>query len=319
MVQSFALRLSPKGLKVQMIKDKKGYTLVELMMAILLTLIVLSAAYSTYIAQQRSFTAQDQVAEMQSSSKTAFDLMVKEIKEAGFGVPDNPSINGVTRTISHPTTGNNAGVNSSDALTILGGFRLMGTLSVAGTIGANSVTVLYNSDVYFDTTNKSHISFMGLQYAQITAHTTSTVGGNTYGNITLDRGLNKPFPSGTPVYLIEDATYRICQRRPSDSIDCGTALIQNATFVLRREGRAGMPNENIVIADNIEDIQFDSASNSNRLGVYLLARTARPDPNFQNQGIKPDIPVVDDVAGTSNDSYRRRLWLINIHYRNNRP
>ena len=41
----------------------RGFTLVELMIAITITVLAMAAVYTTFIVQQRSFTTQDQVAE----------------------------------------------------------------------------------------------------------------------------------------------------------------------------------------------------------------------------------------------------------------
>ena len=62
----------------------------------------MAAVYTTFIVQQRSFTTQDQVAETEVSSKIAFDMLVNDIRTAGFGYPDdeNPLVNGFTGAIN---------------------------------------------------------------------------------------------------------------------------------------------------------------------------------------------------------------------------
>ncbi len=237
-----------------------------------------------------------------------------EIREAGFGVPDSPNINGFTSTF---TVTDNGGANSPDQLTILGGFTQMGTTAAAAIIGNNIITINYTGGAQFDTATMRYISFMGLQYSEITSISGTS---NPY-TLTLNSSFSKPFPAGIPVYLVEDVTYQI-----------------NANLDLTRRGNIDMnpppnppPNNvfTVTIAGNIEDIQFDTTTVADSIGVHILARTAIADPkNFLNQGIKPDIFAdldndgVDDindapgVVGTDEDSFRRRLWSTNVHYRN---
>lgn len=65
-------------------KNNKGFTLVELMISLAMTGIIVAAVYSAYIIQQKSYTAQDQVTEMQQNIRAAIYTMVHEIRMAGY-------------------------------------------------------------------------------------------------------------------------------------------------------------------------------------------------------------------------------------------
>ena len=52
-------------------------------------MVIIGAIYGSYISQQRSYIAQDQVAEMNSTSKIALDMIVNDIRETGFGLPED--------------------------------------------------------------------------------------------------------------------------------------------------------------------------------------------------------------------------------------
>ncbi len=61
-----------------------GFTLVELLVGILLSGIVLAGLYSVFISQERAFSAQERVAEMNQNIRAAMDLMTREIRMAGY-------------------------------------------------------------------------------------------------------------------------------------------------------------------------------------------------------------------------------------------
>jgi type IV pilus assembly protein PilW len=60
-----------------------GFTLVELMMAMTISAIVMSAVFSTYFAQQKSHRVQQQTAELQQNLRTAMYFIEREVRMAG--------------------------------------------------------------------------------------------------------------------------------------------------------------------------------------------------------------------------------------------
>ena len=61
-----------------------GFTLIELMIAMLLGLVVIAGVTSVFLAGQQSFRTNDSLAEVQDSSRVAFELMARDIREAGL-------------------------------------------------------------------------------------------------------------------------------------------------------------------------------------------------------------------------------------------
>ena len=62
----------------------KGFTLIEILVAIAITGVVMAGVYSAYSSQQRSYIVQEQVAGMQQNLRSAMDLMEREIRTAGY-------------------------------------------------------------------------------------------------------------------------------------------------------------------------------------------------------------------------------------------
>ena len=70
-------------------RDKKGLTIIELMIAMVLAFVLVSAAYRAFSSQQKSYTIQNQVTEMQQVLRAVTDMMVREIRMAGYIAPDD--------------------------------------------------------------------------------------------------------------------------------------------------------------------------------------------------------------------------------------
>lgn len=322
--------------------NSRGFSVIELLIAVTMSAVVVAAVYSSFIIQQRSMNAQDLTADTNSYSKVAFNMMIDDIREAGFGFPgpvSNPNVNGLTQYINVSDSGTNGG---PDAVTVVGGFRDAATLAVPTIIGTNQIQITYiDNNPVFNTTDRSAISIDGVFYAKIISCTTDTNGMcSASALITLDRPLNKPIPAARRLYVLEDRTF------------CVTA---NAEF--RRISRnadvancAGTANSNTeTLAENINDLQFAYAVDANGdgriddqngnstfdTGDYLnpplpanstilavrtsiLAATGRDDPNLE-ASTKPYFSTGITLENNNNgdsDRQRRTLWSMEVSFRN---
>jgi len=76
-------------------KTDKGFTLVELLIAMVITVIVMAAIYSVYYSQQKSYNTQQQVAMMQQNLRGAMIMLTKDIRMAGYdpiGIVPTPAV-----------------------------------------------------------------------------------------------------------------------------------------------------------------------------------------------------------------------------------
>ena len=62
----------------------KGFTLIELMIAMAVGLVLLAAVYSVFILQNKELNKQEQIAMMQDNARMAMDMMTKDIMMAGY-------------------------------------------------------------------------------------------------------------------------------------------------------------------------------------------------------------------------------------------
>jgi prepilin-type N-terminal cleavage/methylation domain-containing protein len=331
------MRLKPEN-------NKKGFTIIELMIALLITALAISAIYATFVAQQRSFTAQDQISETQGSSKVAFNLLVDAVRNAGFGYPrlEAPVINGFAGGIGVEESGDDGG---PDSITLVGGYRQVGTLAEPAVIGLDTITISYlDSNAIVNLEDRMHITFDGVGYARIADCTLEDDRCSAADNIVLDRGINKPYPAGRPIYVLEDITYCVDdnsslmkRQRGADAVNC-----TEGNFI-------------DTIADNIDDLQFayavdtdgdglinDDFPGGNNNGIFdpgdfitppfpfnsrvmavrlnILARTRQDNPNIEST-TKPfhDTGItLENNTTPDDDQLTRKFWTMETFLRNAR-
>ncbi len=77
---------------------ERGFTLVELMVAMAVGGIVMAAVMTSFLSQHRSYLAQDNVVEMQQNARVSMDMLTRDIRSAGF----DPNNLGAGITIAAP-------------------------------------------------------------------------------------------------------------------------------------------------------------------------------------------------------------------------
>jgi type IV pilus assembly protein PilW len=78
-------------------KHARGVTLVELMIAMVISTIVLLGVATVYSSTKRSYKVQEEMARLQENARYAFNVMSRDIRGAGF-VGCNPTINSLLNT-----------------------------------------------------------------------------------------------------------------------------------------------------------------------------------------------------------------------------
>jgi type IV pilus assembly protein PilW len=78
--------------------DASGFTLIELMIAMLLGLIVVAGVVSVFLATQRSYRTNEALGDVQDSSRIAFELMAHDIRDASLtGCTNNGKIGNILK------------------------------------------------------------------------------------------------------------------------------------------------------------------------------------------------------------------------------
>ena len=273
------------NLKYLWLKNK-GVTLIELLIALVISSILIAALYRVFISQQQTYTVQEQVTDMRQNARVGINRMMSEIRMAGFGnVSMVLPVTFGTKTFNNVV---NPDMPVAGSLTIIYANQGGATITQPPTPNSNKIKVSSLDD--FDITNnsdKKYISIGGLE-----SHVISAVDTNQK-IITLNDTMIYNHPSGTPVFGIRAISYQV--------------VSEDGKFTLKRDENIGGGRQ--PLADNIESTQFEyfdangsvtaTPANIRMVKVTVNAKTDRLDPQFKG-----------------GDGYRRRQIASNIYLRN---
>ncbi len=68
--------------------NEQGFTMVELVVGLAISLILMGIAVKIFLVQQRAYNVQEQLSEMQQNIRAATDMIVRETKMAGYDPTD---------------------------------------------------------------------------------------------------------------------------------------------------------------------------------------------------------------------------------------
>src|SRR5512136_780107 len=92
-------------------KQKKGLTLIELLVALVISAIVIAAIYRLFVVQTRAYTVQDQAVEVQQTVRSAMEILLRDLRMTGFDFDNLNSPITITTPIASPLSDNAITVN----------------------------------------------------------------------------------------------------------------------------------------------------------------------------------------------------------------
>ena len=99
-------------------RKERGFTLIELMIALLLGLLVMGAAIAIFLSNRQAYSATEGLGRVQENVRFAFELMARDIREVGANPCGRhvPLVNVVTDSSANWWTNLNTGVDASGDL-----------------------------------------------------------------------------------------------------------------------------------------------------------------------------------------------------------
>lgn len=273
--------------------NKKGFSLVELLIVIAIGGILIASLASVFVSQSRTYTIYSDIGEVQYTAKAVLDFIAREIRMAGSGLRDKNYYfkNGTTFTVISSINSD----NGPDAIRIRGNFQgIYGNISsVLGTTiedddsSKESITVAYKNTTKDRFSVGNYISIAGFG-GNAEIRRVEQISGINKQNIAFKNGdgLNFNHREGTMFNCIQELRYYV---------DSNGTLRRN-NFEL---------NGNQPVLENVEDLQFQYGLDTNGDGyidqwvnnisdgtnkpdqvkaikIWLVVRGNTQDPNYND-------------------------------------
>lgn len=281
----------------------RGVTLIELMIALVISAILVGGVYSLLITQQRVYVRQDQVVGAQQDARAALTILARDIRMAGMLTDmDGFNINGATEAIT--PTNSSAG---PDQIRVVYAAEEVSWVSSVNT--ANKQVTLSSGGSRFDTGNRQYVAFEGVNHIyQVSGISTDTL---TLTEIPSDYLAD----FSARVYCVKAITYSV-----------------SGTTLQRNDGSSTQDLAGVGDQSCIEDLQFAyqvegdtsnwynspadaGASNTDirAVRINILVRTTVEDTEDQNY----QRPALEDRAGSgTQDGFLRRVYTTVVKLRN---
>ncbi len=75
------------GIITKKLQGAKGLSLIEVLIAMLMTGIITAAIFKVYINQHKNWTVQDEITDMQQNARAAIDEITRNVRMAGYALP----------------------------------------------------------------------------------------------------------------------------------------------------------------------------------------------------------------------------------------
>lgn len=272
--------------------NKRGLTLIELLIVLAISSILIAGIYRTFIHQQHTYTVQEQVVDMQQNVRIGINQMVREIRMAGFGRQDDKvwgasGMHGKYKNIINPE-------DDGLSVTVVAAYEQVTFLTANAGSGTNILQV--NDASQFDTGGLKYISINGTESQRI-----KTIAGN---QIELFDNLLENHFQNEPVFRVIAITYSL------GNFDGKTSLLRSDN--LPDPGTA-VPQP---LAENIELLQFSYTLADGTVFSGTVPGNRRDEIRMIQLTIRARTDRNDPELAGGGDGFRRRTLTSNIQLRN---
>jgi type IV pilus assembly protein PilW len=240
------------------IRGHSGFTMIEVMVGAVLSLIVVAAALALLMVSQKTTIISGQVAATQQNSRSAMELLARDLRLASYSYvandPSAPTIGACSITTGamtipvglRPNDQNPVGADTgpdgiSMVVPLLNDVVAPWALSAAvGGTGPGPIpfnTVPLSAAVIADMVSQGLAVGSVVSISGADARTVQAVNATS---LTLSANYEAKFPAGAPVYLLQCVTYAISTAPAVCGPGSATCLTRNG----------------VAIVDGVEDIQF---------------------------------------------------------------
>lgn len=274
---------------------KNGFSLTETLVAFLLSMLLIGAVLAMFLTQRRTIWRQKQLNEMHQALRMGMDMVARDIRIAGYGVPSSNIvswIDWVTGMTNSLVIDPGATAGDPDDIYVAAAFdEPVSRLVADAAEGATLLRLAAGTGSHFDSTTRK-VGFLGqLETVRVVAVSGDDLTISTSPTVS-GVGLSRAYPAGTPLELVTVVTY---------SLDLSPTGFPHRPYMLRDENTGLLTNDlQKLVAVGVDDLQ---ATFSNGVaGITMRARSSAPELGY-----------TDPVEG---DGYRRETRATTVHPRN---
>ena len=264
-----------------------GFTLIELLVAMAITGIVAGAIYTAFQSQQKSYLIQDQVTEMQQNLRAAMDIMVREIRMAGYdptqssGASISTNSTGIMIQVTMDINSDKDCSDSNENITY--GFSNANDANADGIADAGAANLGRRNTGGGFQPIAENIQAIGFAYAY-----------DADGDDNLDTSAG-----GDIIWAVD-----------TDGDGNWDNLDTDGDGDIDADDGPGIGNNGVINGTGTGTAVDTSQIRAVR--IWILARVKRPDPDFVNTNTY----IVGANVITPNDGFRRRLLTSTVKCRN---
>jgi prepilin-type N-terminal cleavage/methylation domain-containing protein len=241
-------------------RERAGYGLVELLVAVVVLSIAMAAVVVVFAAQDRAYLRADTQATMEANLRLGMNMVTENLRNAKWGVPTANLVNWITWVsgfTSNPTittNGSNPAVISVASATS----QPVATLTAHVDAGATTLYVASSSQLNAGAQgllligDSENALVTGVNSTALTIDTNPLTAGN--------QGLARAYPAGTPIYRVDVLTYQV----------------NTTTAQLLRDDHHGGGAQAAV--EGITNLQVATVTAGKQYDITLTARSPQVDP-----------------------------------------
>jgi len=190
-------------------RESAGYSLMELLAAVLVLSVGMAAVVVAFAVQSRAYLRADTKATMEANLRLGMNMVTESLRNAKYGVPTanlaswTTWVSGFSSNPTITTSGTNPAVISVASATS------QPVATPTAHVDAAATTLFVSSSSLLNTSALSLLLIGDSENALVTAVNSTQLTIDTNPLVAGNQGLARAYPSGTPVYRVDVITFQV--------------------------------------------------------------------------------------------------------------
>jgi prepilin-type N-terminal cleavage/methylation domain-containing protein len=243
-----------------------GFTLIEVLVAMLLLSISIAAVVPVIASQNRVYLQQDARVSMEQNLRIGMGIATDALRNGGYGVPTTNLASWIT-WVSGFSTNPKITTSGTNQIISVASASVQPVAWLASAASKGTTTLALTSYSQVNASSKKLLLINGQDNALVVTMNAGSVTVDTDPTVNGNQGLVRAYPQGTPVYRVDVVTFNIA----TDSTTGLSQLLRD-----QNQGAGALP-----AVDGITGLQVTTITAGKQYKVTLSATTPTLDPLTQ--------------------------------------